>query len=249
MKKILITFTLLFFGITVAFSQGELPEKSEIYYKDEKSYGVRLNTNGWSFNYRQGTFVNLKQKRLREFEFNTLRHIKETKRFPGESFRRYVYGKTNYCFDIRAGIGRQRRMYRKNDKGSVEIRLITFFGPSLGFLIPIYYEVYENNTTITEKYQPNHQPGTIFDRMPLYYGILETKLNPGLYYKLGISFEHGKYEKQLNAVEVGFTAFAYLRKMEIMAETNNNRFFVSFFINYRIGRVFHGGHHKSRNED
>ncbi len=250
MKKSILSILIIIFSISIVFSQGELADKDKIFFRNEASVGLRLNTNGWSVNYRRGKFVNPKNKNLWEIEFNTIKHIKETKQFIySEATKRYVYGKKNYCFDLRGGIGKQKTLYKKADKNSVEIRLITFTGASLAFLKPIYYLVDDNGVRRTEKFEASHQHGTILDRKPFTRGIAETTINPGLYFKIGISFEHSKYEKQLSALEIGINSYAYLKKLDIMAETPNHRFFVALFINYRIGNVFHGGHHKSRNED
>lgn len=239
---------LIIFGSFFAFSQGELPEKEEIFYKDERSFAVKINSNGWGMNFRNGKFVNPKNKNLWEIDFNTLRHIKEVKMFTISSSKRYVYGKTNYCFDFRYGLGRQRRLYKKHDKGSVEIRMVYFLGGALGFMKPIYYEIDDNGTVVTEQFQPNHQHGTILDRKSFSWGLFETKINPGMYFKIGISFEHSKYETQLSAIELGINTYAYLNKMELMAEIPNNRFFATLYLNYRFGAVFHGGHHKKLNK-
>ncbi len=252
MREIILSISIIFFSASIVFSQGELAEKDEIFFKNEASMGFRLNTNGWSINYRRGTFVNPKNKNLWELEYNTIKHAKETKQFfysLETSTKRYVYGKKNYCFDLRSGVGRQKTLYKKADKNSVEIRLITFTGGSLALLKPIYYVVNDNGTVRIERFEGSHQQGTIENREPFIRGITETTINPGLYFKVGISFEYSKYEKQLSALEIGINSYAYLKKMDIMAEVPNHRLFVTLFLNYRMGNVFHGGHHKSRNDD
>ena len=241
---------ILFFIIYPLFSQGELAEDSDIFYKDEYSYGFRLNTNGWGLDFRRGYFVSPAKKNLWEFGFNNIKHSKEYKMSNPYSYtmKRYVYGKLNSCFDLRFGFGRQKRLFRKVDDQSVEIRLIYFIGPSLGILKPIYYEIYDTIGTYHEKYTPAHQPGLIAGRSSFFRGVSETKINPGIYFKFGISFEHGKYEEQLRAIEIGFETSAYLQKMEIMAEVPNSQFFFTLFLSYRIGKIFHGKHHSTLNK-
>ena len=247
-KKIILL--IIFFLITYSiYSQGELTEESEIFYKDERSTGLQLNTNGWGLNFRRGYYVAPAKKNLWEVGFNKIRHPKEYKISNPYSYtmKRYVYGKLNTCYDIKFGFGRQRNLFHKSGKESVEIRLIYFIGPTLGILKPIYYEIYDT-VPYHEKYKPAHQPGLILGRSSFVRGLSEIKINPGIYFKFGISFEHGKYEEQLRAIEIGFETSAYLQKMKIMAVVPNSQFFFTLFLTYRIGKVFHGGHHTKRNK-
>ena len=255
MKQLIsfLVFILILFSSLLLYSQGEIPIDDEIFYKDERSLGLKINTNGWGLNYRRGYFVNPSNKNLWEIDFNIIKHQKEYKISNPYSFttKRFVYGKMNSCLDFRFGFGRQKRLYRKVDKGSVEIRLISFIGPTLGFLKPVYYEIcdtFQCQKPKSEKFKPSHQPALINGRSSFFKGISETKINPGIYFKLGISFEHGKYEEQLRALEIGFTTYVYLREMEIMAEIPNSQLFFTLFFSYRIGKVFHGGHHSKRNK-
>ncbi|MBN2890438.1 MAG: hypothetical protein JXL97_01095 [Bacteroidales bacterium] len=207
---------------------------------DEYSFGAKVSTNGWGMDFRRGYSVNLKRKKLYEIGFNTIKHPKEYK-FASYYYltKSFVYGKLNSCMDLKVGYGQQIVLFDKKEVGTVEIRLITFAGLDLAFLKPIYYEIIINSLGDTEmqKYTPAHQPGLIERQAPFSKGLDELTLDPGLYFKLGTSFEHSKNVKSIRSFELGVEATLFLKRLEIMAELNNPRLVVSLFVSYRLGSI------------
>ncbi|MEZ5011308.1 MAG: hypothetical protein R2744_06805 [Bacteroidales bacterium] len=53
----------------------------------------------------------------------------------------FIYGKINNVFSLRAGIGHQHELFRKQDLGGVAIRYFYSGGPVLVFTKPIHYNV------------------------------------------------------------------------------------------------------------
>jgi len=233
---------------TKSFAQGEISEDETIVFKNEKSAGASFNTNGWGIDYRQGYFINIHKSSIFQIEFNVLKHQQEKKTYSLlDATRRYVYGKQNFCFDFRLGVGLQQQLYLKKDVGSVEIRTYILIGPVLGYKKPIYYIITDTTTRI-EKYMPSHQRGTIKGHAAFAKGFSEIKMNPGFYVRLGLGFEHGKINRTLRSLDVGIMAFAYMNEMKILANDYNSRFFVSLFLNYRMGSFLYGRHLKYLND-
>jgi len=249
MKQIFFLTIIIILAWSSAFSQGEISEDETVVFRNEKSFGMSLNTNGWGLDYKQGKFINAHKTSIFEIEYNFLKNPKEKSKLSLlDPTSRYAYGKLNACFDFRFGIGMQQQLYRKMDLGSVEIRAYTLIGPVLGFMKPIYYKVTYPVDTI-ERFTPSQQPGTIIGRTSFFYGIEEIKLNPGAFIKVGLGFEHGSTSRSLRSLDVGFTVYAYARRMEILAENKDSRLYFTLFLNYRFGSFLYGRHLKFMNKE
>ncbi|MBU8891610.1 MAG: hypothetical protein KOO66_02445 [Bacteroidales bacterium] len=220
---------------------GDIPK---IFYRNEKTLGLHANTNGVGIGYRYGDRINYFEKRNYEFDFSIIKHPKEIKSsssfIASESF---VFGKLNYVFDLHLGYGKQNEMFAKRDPGSVAVRYFYSTGLAVAFLKPVYYEVlYPLNDSVygvrEEKFNPDiHTPGEISGKSSFFKGFDEIKLVPGAYLKAGINFEFSQSETIIHALEAGVMFQAYLSSIEIMAVDDNQQFFFTLFISYRIGKI------------
>jgi len=245
MKKILFIVTGLLFIFPSLFAQGEIDEQQRIFYRNEQSFGVFLNSTGWGLGYRYAKRVDYLNKRLIEVDFNNIKHPKEYKTnnpfFPNT--KGFVFGKKNLFINLRLGYGFQHEMFRKIDRGGISIRRFISFGPSLGFYKPIYYEkliqVSQNTYRIeVAKFTEDiHSPYDIYSRASFFKGFDEIKFLPGLYAKAGVHFEYSKYDRLLHAIEFGATIDAYPKKVPIMATEDNKQIFLALFVSYRFGKV------------
>jgi len=245
MRKLLIILLLITGCSLLVFPQGELDEQQKIFFRNERSFGLALNSDGFGISYRDAKRINFLNKQYFEFEGGYLKHPREYRtqnplfQTPGS----FIYGKINSAFYIRGSYGLQREVFKKADLGGVAVRYFFSAGPTLAFYKPIYYKIlypisqYEF-TVIEEKLDVNeHPPYDIYGRSSFTKGLNETKLLPGLYGKAGLNFEYSKEEKIIHAVEVGATVSAYTKKIPIMATTDNKAVFVSLFVSYRFGVV------------
>jgi hypothetical protein len=167
---------------------------------------------------------------------NKIKHDKELKVTTGvqQINRSFVYGKLNNMFTLRGGIGLQRELYQKRDVGGISIRYFYTFGPALGLLKPIYYEVYKNDKLVLEKYSEH---ATINGRASFFKGVGETTFTPGLYGKIGATFEFSKLDAPFHAIETGAMIDAYLKEMPLMDVSDHRNVFLTLFISYRFGTV------------
>jgi hypothetical protein len=247
----LILFTFIF--DLLSFSQGEIDSEKKILFRNERGFAISANSNGFGFGYSYAKRINIKRKFIYEADINTIKNQKEKKStfYYGESLiKRYVYGKTNYAFNIRAGVGQQHVLYKKFDRNSVGVRYFYTGGFTAMFLKPIYYLVYNASMenyewTLFEKNTPFWY---IIDRKPYFDAFNKIKLVPGMYVKTGFNFDFSKEDKILSVFEVGINFEAYPKEIKIMETEKNPSFFPSVYISYRWGKVVSGYYLKEQDE-
>ncbi|MEZ5072520.1 MAG: hypothetical protein R2751_16520, partial [Bacteroidales bacterium] len=184
-------------------AQGEIDEDIRLMFRDESTYAISLNSNGFGLNYRYGFWRDARNQFLLEGEFGYAKHPKETKVLGNYAYstRRYVFGKENLFWDLKAMAGWQKELYRKIDRTGISVRWYSSGGLSLGFIKPIYYEVYELNTsdqtytTDYSKFDLTVHQDYIAGRGPFFMGFDELRLLPGLTGKTGLSFEYSERDQ------------------------------------------------------
>jgi hypothetical protein len=254
MKRLLIILALSVIGTLSSFAQGELDNQQKVFFRNEKSLGLLINTDGMGLSYRAGKRVDYLNKRLIEIDFGTLRNIKEYRQRQaygqGGSF---VFGKLNSAFYLRGGYGHQRELFSKEDAGGIAVRYFFSAGPVLGLYKPIYYKVYFMVPGTGDKYDIKEEkfdlniatPDEIYGRSSFIKGIKETKVMPGLYLKAGFNFEYSKEDKAIHAIEIGGIVNAFPKEIPIMAKIDNKKFFISMFLSYRFGMIIDPLHPES----
>jgi hypothetical protein len=248
MKRLLIIAVGIIFGIGSIYGQGDLNEQQKIFFRNEKSFAILLNTDGFGLSYREGRRVDYLNKKLLEIDLGTLKHSKEVKlsnpAYPQTSGT-FVFGKINSTFFIRAGLGHQHEIFKKADLGGVAIRYFYSAGPVFALYKPIYYKILDpvnaqgtQFTIINEKFDiKKHDPTMIYGRASFTKGLSETKLLPGLYGKGGFNFEYSKEDKVIHAIELGAQVNLFPKKIPMMATSGNKAIFFSLFASYRFGVV------------
>ena len=226
------------------FSQGEISEQPRIFYRNERSVGILLNSNGLGISGRYASRINARKKTIYELDFVGIKHSKEYKYSnPYNSNRTFVFGKLNSFFNLRVGYGRQKEMFRKVDRGGISIRRYFSFGPILGMLKPIYYEILEPTSDpyhynlVTEKFVTHLNQQYIYGRASFFKGIDEISVVPGGYGRIGLSFEYSKSDITIHGLETGLVLDVFPKKIPIMDTEQNNFLFLTLFISYRFGRV------------
>jgi hypothetical protein len=245
MKKLLIIAVISIFGAVTLYAQGELNEVHKVFFRNERSLGILLNTDGFGLGYRGGKRIDYRNKRLLEVDFGTLKDPKEYKTSNPytQSTGTYVFGKLNSVFYLRGGIGYQHEIYKKADIGGIAVRYFYSGGPVFAIYKPIYYRVlYQISTNEfelrEEKFTPNIAVASdIYSKAAFTKGLSETKILPGLYGKGGFNFEYSKEDKIIHAIEVGALIDAFPKVIPIMETTHNKAIFFSLFVSYRFGVI------------
>jgi hypothetical protein len=246
MKVILLSFFFIFLTYH-AFSQDET-EESRTFNRDEKTGSIILTSNGWGGNFRFGKRLDGYRKRIYDIDFTEVKHPKEQRvSNPYNSDqRKFIFGKLYTLYNLKFGYGIQRELFSKFDKGGIAIKYYYTFGPTLGILKPIYYEVLEDppsspgdKIVSIKKFNSNiHTIDDIFGKASFFEGLSESSFSPGLSCKFGLSFEYGLTNTHINAIEVGAMFDIYLKKIELMAFNDPQQFFLSIFVAYRFGKTY-----------
>ena len=250
-----VSFFLLLSVVNLKAQQNpnEYEETPPVLMKNEVSFGFSLHSNGWGVDFRKGHNLTVSKKRMIEIELVGMHHPKEIKSLNPyyENSKSFVFGKINSLTVLRGAIGYQRVIAGKAERGGVEIRLNYTGGLSLGFAKPIYLDIITIDandpghfTLSTQKSNPALQsPDDIYGKSSFTHGLDEMKVYPGLYTKLGFSFEYGSQDDDVKIIEAGITVDAYGKTVEIMGSpknpiypVKNNQVYFNFYINILYGR-------------
>jgi hypothetical protein len=244
MKKLLIVAVIVLFGTISLYAQGELNEEQKVFFRNEKSFAILLNTDGIGFSYRGAKRIDFRNKRLFEIDAGNLRLIKEYRQssqyLQGSS---YIFGKLNSTFFLRSGFGHQHELFKKADLGGIAVRYFYSAGPVLAIYKPIYYRVIHllspNSTELIEKKFDSSIASSqdIYSKASFTKGLNEIKVMPGLYAKAGFNFEYSKEDKIIHAIELGAQLNAFPKKIPIMFGSDNKALFFSLFVSYRFGII------------
>jgi hypothetical protein len=217
----------------------------QLLYRNEFVIGGIVHSSGFGFNYRRGWHVTGYKKRILEIEGANIKHPKEIKTQNPlfENSKGYVYGKLNVFDVLRVGYGFQKELYGKEQRRGVQINLVTLLGASMGLAKPVYLEILQPTSDpqiyniSTERYDPEkHFTDNIYGRAPFFRGFEQSKIYPGGYAKLGLSFEYADLDDDIKCIETGVTVDAFPKVIPIMAKTTNNQVFVNLYINFIWGK-------------
>ncbi len=214
-------------------------------FRNESSYGGFLNSNGFGANYRYGFWRNARNQFILDGDLTYVKHPKEVKtQVPyNYSTHRYVFGKENLFWELKGMAGWQKELYRKYDKTGISVRMFYSGGLSIGFLKPIYYEVFtfssigEATTWDYRKFDAAIHQTQIGGRGPFFMGFDELRVVPGLTGKAGLSFEYSERDAIIHALEAGVSLTVYPRDIPIMATEQNNFLFINLIVGYRFGNI------------
>lgn len=241
--KISYSFTLILICLNATFAQEQIKEAERAVYSLQNEYGIYSYTNGYGALWRASRKITAFKYRSYGIDAQVVKHSKEEKSFNGyEDTKGYIYGKLNSFIVFRPFYGIQKVRFTKEFKKGVQISTNLSFGPSIGFLKPVYLEIaYDNIASPTsrkfEKFNPlRHNVNNIYAGSPFIRGIDETTIVPGLNFRYSANFEYSPQDHKIKALEVGLIVEAYSKKVPIMAFANNSQFFLSMYAGINIGK-------------
>lgn len=197
-----------FVGSVCAQLPKPFKEAPPVLFRHEAYGSVIIHSEGWGIGYRTGKHKTGYLKRMYEIDLVGMRHPKEYNTSSGyENGQSYVYGKLNDFVVLRTGMGYQKVVFDKAERGGVQVRFDYFGGLSLGFLKPVYFEVYDtlNYPTIinTIRFDVNYPPELYYGKAPYLTGTNGIQIRPGIYTKMGLSFEYGREDTDVKTLEAG----------------------------------------------
>jgi len=243
---------MLVFSTVVAMAQFDTEEvdtlENLILYNKQITYGATAHNLGLGLNFRTGKRLSIFKTRMLELEFVTMRSYKQVKLINSyyANARRYVYGKSNDAFFLRAGIVWKKLLNRKPYWGGVEVRWLYGGGFSLGLAKPYYLYVIEDvsgtgeyGILVTVKFDPEkHTNSIIYGRAPFSKGLGEITLHPGAYLKTGLNFEFGLRSTVIKSLEVGGCVDMVPMGLTIMASQPDQYFFPGIYFNFSFGKRY-----------
>ncbi|MCK9423008.1 MAG: hypothetical protein M0Q38_10445 [Bacteroidales bacterium] len=254
MKQFVLTVMLFFLTAGEYFAHAQyvsdadtLPEN--VLLEKQWSLGAMVHTNGWGLKFRRGHNVTALRQFMWEIEFSTYKSTKEIRTLTNSLYfpdsRPYIYGKLNYLFFLRGGIGQQHILNRKPYWGGIQLSWLYYGGFSLGLAKPVYlYIIYINSGSTDyeikeEKYNPElHFVDNIYGRGPFLSGILNLGFYPGAYIKTGLDFEFGTHNRRINSLEVGATLDFSPIPIPIMAYNPKQQFFLTLYLSVMLGKRY-----------
>lgn len=236
--KITILTTLLFLAYTCLFSQNLE------YFDSEKEAQWGISKNSWGGLIGGGVIkfsnkVSNSLYRTIGFELVNIKHPKENKYSSPLGYgRTFIWGKKNYFFSFRAQYGREVILFSKKDQQGIRINAQLAVGPSIGILMPYYIKYSRNNRMEIENFNSATQTfNNVMGSASFFEGINELKIRPGLNLKAALNFEFGT-KKSSTAIEIGFLADAYPKKIVIMPTADNYSVYPTAFITLLYGRKY-----------
>lgn len=245
----------LFLMVAISFSSfaqfdTELQDtlENKILYNRQKTYGIVFHNLGMGLNYRTGKRLSIFKTRVYEIEFVSMKSYKQVKMINPYvmNSKRYVYGKINDAFFIRAGVIWKKLLNRKPYWGGVEVRFTYGGGLSLGIAKPYYLYVIkvisgsgQTFSIVPERYDPDKHSNTdIYGRAPFSKGFNEITIHPGLHLKTGLNFEFGTQSTKIKSLEIGAALDILPSGLTVMYYNTNQIFFPSFYISISLGKRF-----------
>jgi len=235
-------------------------EEGVLVYNKQTVWGIQLRTTGYGAFVELGKMQNREVTNIMQIEFTETKHPKEYKaqRTDGYFFSNtpFVYGKQNYFYNLRFGLGQSRRIGDKGNKNGVSVQGVYLGGLSLGLLRPYYVEVIgdPNNASTTKKIRYGNgntdddllflNPDVIVGGTGLGKGWGEIKFKPGLHAKTGIRFDYGRFNEVVSSLEVGLAGEVYAQKIAILADKSydgsplakNRQFFFNAYVAIEFGK-------------
>lgn len=247
-RKLIYCLFILLMATTSALAQQPEQEEVGFVYKSEAVGGLIIHTNGWGLSFRYGRQKTYLNKTSYGLDLVNMRHPKEVKVFnPGyDDGKGYYYGKLNSVMVLRPSFGFRKVLFQKKRDQGVEVGFNAAIGPSLAFLKPVYLRIiipssdpYQEPDIVEEKYDPNiHHIDNIYGRASGMKGLNETKIVPGGFVKFGLHFEYSPEEDGIKALEVGVIGDVYPKEIQIMANNQNNYYFLTLYVNLIFGRKY-----------
>jgi len=227
---------------------GQTGNEPGFILKREYSFHLTAHSEGLGLGFRWGQQSTVNSQRFVDFDILNMKDPKEIKMgnvYMFDEAKKFVYGKENYIYISRIGLGSLKVLNEKPYWGGVDVRRFYSFGASIAMAKPTYLYILDQTTgtyyydLVLQRYNPEvHNLTNIYGRGPFLEGIGESKFYPGLYFKGGVSFEYGPEKSVVKYLEAGVAADVFIKKIPIMAFDNNRNYFITFYISANFGKRY-----------
>lgn len=224
-------------------------EEGALIFHKQSAFGLKFNTDGFSFLYEKGKFktvnkTNLWWLELGERKDNKQERLNNITSVGNTIFSNsFVYAKERNFYYFKAGLGQQRLIGNKGTRNGVAVSAIYGGGLTIAMMKPYYLEVREANSNNTKdiKYSPDVaniflDPNNIVGASGFTKGINEIKYIPGLHLRTALRFDYGHYNDVLSAIEVGLMTEFYTQKTAIMVGGKERNLFLQAYVAIEFGK-------------
>ncbi len=232
--------------LTLAQADRSAESASGVDFRLMNAFGLTTNTNSGLLGgivFRQNRTLpreGLPRFRYLSLELVNVKHPQE-RAYSLSNGNRFIAGKQNYLFALRGQWGREQILFRRADRGGVQLSGIVAGGPTLGLLKPYYVEV----VTRQNPRQTQQVPYTLdLERDPnvlitgggsLFNGVGQTSVVPGFNAKVGVSIELDAFRQNSIGLETGFLVEAYAKEIILLPEATNHSAFTSGYLTLYFG--------------
>ncbi len=228
-----------------------------VVYKKEWSLDFKIMENGLAIGYNSGDVQSYHRTKYYNFELGISRDPRERRQNKNYSFspltssRSFIYGKINHFINVRAGLGFKKYLSEKAKRKGLAVGYSYSFGPSIGILKPYYLVLIYRSTEIDkeneeyrhESYNENNADKfltllDIFGSSSALRGFKHIKVVPGIQGKFATHFALGAFDKYVKSVEAGIMVDLYIKKIDIMLESEeirNKPYFIRLFASAQFG--------------
>lgn len=245
---LILLFTFLLVN-TVAAQETTLNPDSVLYKKSWQA-GMRLKSDGFSFNAEIARSKRFKREYIFQVGFSYYFSPKQVKQqsplgsgglFGSDGFKSFIYGKQNNQLNLYAGVGQKFLLAEKARKHGVQIFFKYAGGITLAILKPYLLKVAQLDSSAPNtiigfedvQYDANNLDNGFLFSFPYVTNDLKfiagasgfgkgwkLKALPGLHIETGIDFDFGKNDSFIKTLEVGAMCDFYYKKVPIMVEIN-----------------------------
>jgi len=229
-------------------------EYKGIVYNTERAYELTLHTNGFAAGVNFGKLRTYYKTFYYHVSAGYITHPLEDRQNKNASIdglgtsKSFKFGKQNYLYLLRGGIGNKYYKSEKAKRRGVAVGWSYEVGPVLGILRPVenIYLVDLNQTGIKMPVAVTYEddPELFLDYPKLFgrSGDLSTftraKFRPGIQAKGAVHFALGAYDKFVRAVEIGLMVDYFGVKMPLLVENeqhSNTPIFINIFASVQFG--------------
>lgn len=223
-------------------------EEGVIAYHKQTAFGIKLNTDGYGAFLEFGRAKSIQKALLFQLEISERKHPKEEKQTnPAVPTAPFIFGKVNYFYPVKLGVQQQILLGNKINRNGVSVTGNIGGGISLGLLRPYFLEVNDltNGNRKFIRYESSDSstfvdPGELTSLQVAGSGLgkgwSKMKVVPGLYTKLALRFDYGRFNEMVNALEVGISADFYSKKIPQIVYVDQKQFFFGAYVTIMFGR-------------
>lgn len=247
---ILFLFPTLLVGQNTLLSDNNNLNLKGVIYSKEFSIEAKLHTLGMTVGFNRARIVTYHTTKFYHFDIGLLKSSKEKKNnlvVTGLNiYNSYSYGKRNYFFPLRIGMGIKKYLSEKDTRRGLAIGYSIEGGPTLGVLKPYYILVKNESGSRLETIKYSEENAEIFknenliyDRGSFFKGFDEISIAPGIHINAAIHYALKAYQQPVFALETGIMIDAFIKRVPIMVETSNFKnksIFINVYVNIQLGK-------------